>query len=55
LHQWLIPVIPATQEAEIRRIMITIICDTLSQKKITKKGRRDGSSGKNAYLANLRP
>jgi hypothetical protein len=41
--QWLMPVILATQEAEIRRIMIRsqprqIVCETLSQKPIAKKG-----------------
>jgi hypothetical protein len=45
-HQWLTPVILATQEAEIRRIIVQsqpsqIVQETLSRKKInkiTKKG-----------------
>jgi hypothetical protein len=47
--QWLTPVILATQEAEIRRIIVwsqpgKIVCKTLSQKKpITKKGWWSGS------------
>jgi hypothetical protein len=41
-HQWLIPVILATQEAGIRRI---IVCETLSilKKPITKKDWWSGS------------
>jgi hypothetical protein len=40
--QWLIPVILATQEAEIRRFMVQsrpgqIVCETLSQKNPTQK------------------
>jgi hypothetical protein len=42
MHQWLMPVILATQEAEIRRITIhsqpkQIICETLSQKHPSQK------------------
>jgi hypothetical protein len=44
-HQWLMSGIPATQEAEIRRMAVQsslgkIVCETLSQKKkkVTKKG-----------------
>jgi hypothetical protein len=46
---WLTPVIPATQEAEIRRITVqsqprAIVHETLSQKKpFTKKGWWSGS------------
>jgi hypothetical protein len=41
-HQWLMPVILATQEAEIRRIMVgslpgQIVCETLSQKNPSQK------------------
>jgi hypothetical protein len=41
-HQWLVPIILATQEAEIRRIVVRsqsqkIVCKTLSQKYPTKK------------------
>jgi hypothetical protein len=41
-HQWLTPVIPATQEAEIRRIEVQsqlrqIVHETLSQKYPTHK------------------
>jgi hypothetical protein len=41
--QWLKPVIPATQEAEIRRIMVQsqprqIVRETLSQKTLHSKG-----------------
>jgi hypothetical protein len=41
--QWLLPVILATQEAEIRRIAVQsqsrqIVLETLSQKTFTKKG-----------------
>jgi hypothetical protein len=41
-HQWLMPIILATEEAEIRRIMVRsllgqIVLKHLSQKKITKK------------------
>jgi hypothetical protein len=49
-HQWLTPVILATQEAEIRRIMVRsqpgrIVGETLSQKKLfTEKGWWSGSS-----------
>jgi hypothetical protein len=48
-HQWLPPVILATQEAEICRIVVPnhlwqIVCETLSQKKkITKKVWWSGS------------
>jgi hypothetical protein len=40
--QWLTPAILATQEAEIRRIMVRnqprqIVCETLSQKYLTQK------------------
>jgi hypothetical protein len=50
-HQWLTPVILATQETEIRRITVRsqpgqIVYETLSQKKkktITKKGWWSGS------------
>jgi hypothetical protein len=40
---WLTPIIQATQEAEIRRIMVQsqpwqIVCETLSQKIHHKKG-----------------
>jgi hypothetical protein len=48
-HQWLTPVIPATQEAESRRIAVQsqpaqIVCETLSRKKpIPKKDWRCGS------------
>jgi hypothetical protein len=47
-HWWLMPVIPVTQEAEIRRIAVQsqsgqIVCKTLSQKTLhthtKKKGR----------------
>jgi hypothetical protein len=36
-HQWLTPIILATQEAEIRRIIVQsqpgqVVCETLSQK-----------------------
>jgi hypothetical protein len=42
-HQWLMPIILATQEAEIRRIAIQsqpqqIVCETLSQKNHHEKG-----------------
>jgi hypothetical protein len=42
-HQWLKPIILATQEAEIRRITVQsqpgkIVCETLSQKIHHKKG-----------------
>jgi hypothetical protein len=43
-HQWLVPVIPATQKAEIKSIQVQsqarqIVCEALSQKRpITKKG-----------------
>jgi hypothetical protein len=42
-HQWLTPVILATEEAEIRRIMVRrqprqIVHKTLSQKYLTQKG-----------------
>jgi hypothetical protein len=42
-HWWLTPVILATQEAEIRRIVVPsqpgqIVCETLSQKCLTQKG-----------------
>jgi hypothetical protein len=47
--QWLTPVIPATQEAEIRKSVVwsqprQIVCQTLSQKNLscTKKGRSAG-------------
>jgi hypothetical protein len=29
-HQWLTPVILATQEAEIRRILVQVVCETPS-------------------------
>jgi hypothetical protein len=43
--RWLMYVIPAAQEAEIWRIMVQsqdqqIVCDTLSQKSITKRTGR---------------
>jgi hypothetical protein len=43
LRWWLTPVILATQEVKIRRIVVRsqpkqIVCKTLSQKLITKKG-----------------
>jgi hypothetical protein len=42
-YQWLIPVILATQEAEIRRIVVQsqcrqTVCESLSQKYPTRKG-----------------
>jgi hypothetical protein len=42
-HQWLMPLTLVTQEAEMRRITVPsqprqIVCETLSQKSITKKG-----------------
>jgi hypothetical protein len=48
-HQWIMPVILAIQEAEIRRITVErqpgqIVSETLSQKrkkKITKRKRKD--------------
>jgi hypothetical protein len=44
--QWLTPVILATQEAEIRRITVRrkprqIVCKTLSQKSLHKKGLKE--------------
>jgi hypothetical protein len=41
-HWWLMPVIPATQEAEIRRIVVLsqlrqIVCEILSQKNPSQK------------------
>jgi hypothetical protein len=54
-HQWLTPVILATQEAEIRRIMIQsqarqIVLKTLSQKYPTYKIRADGVAHMVKYL-----
>jgi hypothetical protein len=43
-HQWLTPVIPATQEAEIRRITVqSQPRQILKKKPITKKGWWSGS------------
>jgi hypothetical protein len=51
-RQWFTPVIPATQEAEIRRIVVEsqpgqIVCETLTQKK-KKKNHEALSSNPNA-------
>jgi hypothetical protein len=57
---WLTPVIPATQEAEIRGITVQIqpgqiVHETLSQKSSSqKKGWCHGSSNKRASLASVR-
>jgi hypothetical protein len=45
--QWLTPVIPATQKAEIRRITVQsrpgqIVHETLSRKYLTQKKKRAG-------------
>jgi hypothetical protein len=59
--QWLMPVILATQEAEIRRSAVEastmqLDYDTLSWKNLPqKKGWQSGSSGKSACLASMRP
>jgi hypothetical protein len=51
-HQWLTPIILATQEAEIRRIVIhsqprqIVPQDPISQKPFTKKGWWNGSRGR---------
>jgi hypothetical protein len=51
-HRWLMPIIPATQEAEIKRIMVqsqsgqTVPRDPISKKPITKKSWWSGCKKK---------
>jgi hypothetical protein len=47
--QWLTPIIPSNQEAEIRRIVVQsqpeeIVCETLSQKKTFTTKRVGGTA-----------
>jgi hypothetical protein len=57
---WLTPVMLATQEAEIRRIMVQsqprqIVCETLSQKHPTQKRAGGVAQATSACLVSMRP
>jgi hypothetical protein len=53
-HQWLMPEILATQEAEIRRVTVLsqlgqIVCQTLSQKGLARVAQHEGPKFKHQY------